>query len=133
MTNELFIAEKGKGAFLNGEKITVSNTKALKGALLATGFPYNVKENPLSCIEQFTKFVKMKVRVKLPKNPIEKADSLMKESQRKKDFANQQEKIAKAFIKSGKSTDVKVLDLKGTTTPTANERLKIAIKRERNA
>ncbi len=59
MTNELFVAEKGKGAFLNGEKITVSSTKALKGALLATGFPYNVKENPLSCIEQFTKFVKM--------------------------------------------------------------------------
>lgn len=70
----------------------------------------------------------MKVRIKFPKNPIEKADSLMKESQRKKDFANQQEKIAKAFIKAGKSTDVKIVDLKGTTTPTANERLKIAQK-----
>ena len=75
----------------------------------------------------------MKVRVKFPKNPIEKADSLMKESQRKKDFANQQERIAKAFIKAGKSTHAKLLDLKGSSTPTANERLKIAQKAKEEA
>ena len=39
ITNELFFAEKGKGATVNGQKITVSNRK-LKHALLCTGFAY---------------------------------------------------------------------------------------------
>ena len=38
--NELFYAKKDKGAFLNGEKISVSNTSKLINALIATGFPY---------------------------------------------------------------------------------------------
>lgn len=37
--DELFSAEKGKGARLNGRPIQVSNTKKLGEALLATGFP----------------------------------------------------------------------------------------------
>lgn len=37
---EMFTAEKGKGAFLNGNKIQVSNTPILADALIATGFPY---------------------------------------------------------------------------------------------
>lgn len=37
---EMFTAEKGKGAFLNGSKIQVSNTPILADALIATGFPY---------------------------------------------------------------------------------------------
>jgi hypothetical protein len=62
------------------------------------------------------------------KNDIKKpiSDSLMNEYRRKIAFANQQEKIANAAIKAGKANQVKVLDLKGTTTPTASERLKIA-------
>jgi myo-inositol-1(or 4)-monophosphatase len=36
--DELFCAEKGKGAFLNGKKIHVSNTKTLDKSVLATGF-----------------------------------------------------------------------------------------------
>lgn len=39
ITNELFFAEKGKGAFLNNQKISVSKRK-LKHALLCTGFAY---------------------------------------------------------------------------------------------
>lgn len=62
-----------------------------------------------------------------------KADSLMKESNKKKYLANQQEKIGKAFIKAGKGNDVFVLDLKGTTTPTAYERLEIAKKARESA
>jgi len=38
--NELYWAEKGKGAFLNNEAISVSREKNLKRALVATGFPY---------------------------------------------------------------------------------------------
>jgi len=55
--DELFYAEKGKGAFLNGRKITVSKTDTLIKSMLATGFPYNVKENPDNCIEHFINFL----------------------------------------------------------------------------
>ncbi|MGA7524933.1 MAG: inositol monophosphatase family protein [Acidobacteriaceae bacterium] len=37
--DELFVAEKGQGAWLNGRRIQVSGTKQLAEALLATGFP----------------------------------------------------------------------------------------------
>lgn len=39
MRDELFAAEKGKGAYLNGKKIHVSRTDHLGEGLLATGFP----------------------------------------------------------------------------------------------
>lgn len=39
LRNELFVAEKDKGAYLNGEKIQVSRTDDLAESLLATGFP----------------------------------------------------------------------------------------------
>jgi myo-inositol-1(or 4)-monophosphatase len=45
--DELFSAEQGKGAQLNGEAIHVSNTTALKECLLATGFPSHKRhKNP---------------------------------------------------------------------------------------
>ncbi|CUS84518.1 myo-inositol-1(or 4)-monophosphatase [Candidatus Kryptonium thompsonii] len=55
--DELFYAEKGKGAFLNGKKISVSKTDKLIKSMLATGFPYNVKENPDNCVEHFVNFL----------------------------------------------------------------------------
>ncbi len=55
--DELFWAEKGKGAFLNGKKISVSRTDKLIKSMLATGFPYNVRENPDNCIEHFVNFL----------------------------------------------------------------------------
>lgn len=59
MTEELFIAEKGFGAYLNGEKLKVSQTAILDSAVLATGFPYNVHENPLNCLDHFITFSKV--------------------------------------------------------------------------
>lgn len=41
MLNELFFAEKGNGAFLNGKRIRVSPEKKLIKSLLVTGFPYD--------------------------------------------------------------------------------------------
>lgn len=38
---EMFYAAKDMGAFLNDERIAVSQTDSLRGALLATGFPYD--------------------------------------------------------------------------------------------
>ena len=38
--NEYFYAWKGGGAWRNGERIKVSSTQSVAGALIATGFPY---------------------------------------------------------------------------------------------
>lgn len=40
--DELFHAEKGKGAFLNGKKISVSRRTDPREALIATGFPFRI-------------------------------------------------------------------------------------------
>ncbi len=40
-TNELFSAQKGKGAFLNGDKISVAKETELSRSIIATGFPYD--------------------------------------------------------------------------------------------
>ena len=41
--NELFTAVKGEGAFLNGNKIAVSNASGMENSLIATGFPFKSK------------------------------------------------------------------------------------------
>ena len=41
---ELFSAEKGKGAFLNGERISVSGRRLVERSLISTGFAYDVEE-----------------------------------------------------------------------------------------
>lgn len=42
--NEMFVAQAGKGAYLNGKKIKVSKTKDIIKSLAVTGFPYYVRE-----------------------------------------------------------------------------------------
>jgi len=44
--DELFAAEKGRGASLNGRKISVSAAEKLGDALVVTGFPYDFKSRP---------------------------------------------------------------------------------------
>ena len=44
MRDEVFTAERGQGAALNGRRIQVSPTPRLYSALLCTGFPYDVRE-----------------------------------------------------------------------------------------
>ncbi len=44
LRNELFLAEKGAGAFLNGHPIRVSEINEIKECLITTGFPFRKKE-----------------------------------------------------------------------------------------
>ncbi len=56
MSNEFFFSEKGEGAFLNENKISVSENTDIKRALLVTGFPYNssrFKPDPVSVFKKF--------------------------------------------------------------------------------
>ncbi len=55
ITQELFVAEKGKGAYLNGKRIFVSKIQNFETSLMSTGFPYNVDKDPLECVEKFAK------------------------------------------------------------------------------
>ncbi len=54
--DELFWAEGGLGAFLGRKRIQVSQTTALSQSLLATGFPYDLRENPMNNLDHFAHF-----------------------------------------------------------------------------
>ena len=45
LLDELFVAEKGGGATLNGQSIQVTQTTELGKSLLASGFPYDAWSN----------------------------------------------------------------------------------------
>jgi len=53
---ELYTAQRGQGACLNGERLQVSSAASLDRALLVTGFPYDRRTNPDNNIRQFTDF-----------------------------------------------------------------------------
>lgn len=56
--DELFAAERGKGAWLNGEPLRVSKTSNLRDALLVTGFPYSVQVDGADLLSLFARFIK---------------------------------------------------------------------------
>ncbi|MBI5806720.1 inositol monophosphatase [candidate division TA06 bacterium] len=64
--NELFTARKGLGAWMNGNKIQVSQQKSLKKSLLATGFPYDVHYSKQDNLDNFRKFIKRAQAVRRP-------------------------------------------------------------------
>jgi myo-inositol-1(or 4)-monophosphatase len=55
--NELFYAEKGEGAYLNGNRISVSHEDRLNRGFLCTGFPYDVRENADFYLRYFREFI----------------------------------------------------------------------------
>ncbi len=64
ITEELFTAEKGNGAYLNGHRLRVTKTTDINDAFLATGFPYNVDQNPLHCIDTFSHMTKKGIPIR---------------------------------------------------------------------
>jgi len=57
MMDELFVAEKGQGATLNGQPIKVSVKSNFKTAFLVTGFPYNWPDGAEHPIKVFERLV----------------------------------------------------------------------------
>lgn len=57
MADELFTAERGQGARLNGQRLAVSGVDTLIDALLVTGFPYAVTEEREEQLAIFTAFL----------------------------------------------------------------------------
>jgi myo-inositol-1(or 4)-monophosphatase len=59
MRDEMFLAERGKGATLNGKSIQVSSTTELQKSLLVTGFPYDAWNTEQDNFANFIKFGKL--------------------------------------------------------------------------
>jgi myo-inositol-1(or 4)-monophosphatase len=56
MRDELFSAERGNNALLNGKKIAVKDTTDLDHSLLATGFPYDIRTHTKTNLDNFSRF-----------------------------------------------------------------------------
>lgn len=63
---EMFYAEKGKGALLNGKRIRVSQTKALKDSVLGTGFYYSQGEDLREEMRIFSRMNEVALGVRRP-------------------------------------------------------------------
>jgi len=57
IADELFTAERGQGARLNGHRLHVSAETRLLDALLCTGFPYSIRERRTRQIDTFAAFL----------------------------------------------------------------------------
>lgn len=57
MLGEMFYAERGAGAFLNRRRIQISGTEDFNDSLLATGFPYDLRESEDNNLDNFSSFV----------------------------------------------------------------------------
>jgi myo-inositol-1(or 4)-monophosphatase len=57
MRDELFRAEAGRGAALNGVPIRVSSVSELGRSLLATGFPYDVRSSVVNNLDHWGRFI----------------------------------------------------------------------------
>lgn len=65
MLNETFWAEKGRGAWLNGRQLKVTDCQSLDQALLATGFAY-IRSGPYDNINYFNHMYKITRGIRRP-------------------------------------------------------------------
>jgi myo-inositol-1(or 4)-monophosphatase len=59
LRDEMFTAERGKGAHLNGSRMSASQATELQRSLLVTGFPYDTWNTPQDNFANFEKFAKL--------------------------------------------------------------------------
>ena len=62
--NEFYFAEKGKGAFLNDKKISVSKKTKVIESCLVTGFPYTYLDTPNGPLQVFEKLIRQGIPVR---------------------------------------------------------------------
>ena len=62
--NELFVAERGEGATLNGKPISVSKKEKVLNACLVTGFPYTYLDEPNGPLQVFERFIRKGIPVR---------------------------------------------------------------------
>lgn len=59
MRDEMFSAERGAGAHLNGHPLYVSGSTELQKSLLVTGFPYDAWDSEFDNFDNFIRFAKL--------------------------------------------------------------------------
>jgi len=59
MRDEMFSAERGKGAHLNGHLLRVSSANDLQKSLLVTGFPYDIQNPEINNLKNFVHFARI--------------------------------------------------------------------------
>ena len=64
LIDEFYMAEKGKGATLNGEPIQVSDKTTVMNSCLVTGFPYTYLDMPNGPLDVFERFIRKGVPVR---------------------------------------------------------------------
>lgn len=64
LINEFFLAERGKGATLNGQPIHVSHKHEVASSCLVTGFPYTYLDMPNGPLECFERFIRKGIPVR---------------------------------------------------------------------
>ena len=57
ITDELFIAERGKGAYLNDKRIRIAGRKKLSESVIVTGIPHLGRADPLIFIKELEEFM----------------------------------------------------------------------------
>jgi myo-inositol-1(or 4)-monophosphatase len=57
LKEELFTAEKGGGSYVNGRRLKVSSATELLRSLLVTGFPYDLRDDLVSKLRLFNRFM----------------------------------------------------------------------------
>ncbi len=64
LMNELFVAERGAGATLNGKPVKVTTKATLPKSCLVTGFPYSYTESPNSPLQVVSRLIKAGIPVR---------------------------------------------------------------------
>ena len=59
MRGEMFSAQRGRGAWLNGERMQTSDTSELRRSLLTTGFPYDMWQTADDNLASYGRFAKL--------------------------------------------------------------------------
>ncbi len=55
---EIFYSENGNGSLLNGRQLKVSENNSLVKSILATGFPYDIKDDETNNLKNFERIIK---------------------------------------------------------------------------